>query len=171
MRSLLSRVQARLSLLNVVKFSTLKPLYTANGLLIVIFAVTQAKGLPGTKIVSLDWLLESVEEGKMLDEAQYSFTIKAMDKSAPSSQSNGGKKRARVETPEDNNAQQTASPVSDEAEQPPMKRQKDGQKAKSGSALTIPVDEGCNLACKKRIHTLDQHRLSLRDSFAPCLHR
>ena len=115
----------------------------------VVFTVAQAQKFPDVKIISLDWLLESVNEGKLLDEAQYSFTDKSKNTSAPNTQPAMGKKRARAATPDEDDTQQNA-PL--DVNVPPVKRQKDGQKAKSGSALVVPVDEGCNLGCKQLVN-------------------
>lgn len=118
--------------------------------------VKQASDLSDIKIVSLDWLLKSVEEGEKLDEDKYlmansnSATVKDEDvededvkdedvKDDKVKKSDAGKKRTR------NGKVKAASPESDGEEQkPPAKKQKDSQKAKSGN-LNIPIDEGCNL--------------------------
>lgn len=39
------------------------------------------------------------------------------------------------------------SPLDEEEEEPPQKKFKDGQKARSDSVV-VPIDEGCNLYCK-----------------------
>lgn len=150
MHSLSSRIEDHLSLLDSRSSSTLTLLYTTDWVVIVVFTVAQAQKLPDIRIVSLDWLLDSVNEGKVLDEDQYSFENKNIDKSAPDSQPAKGKKRARAASPEEDDAQQITPLDVKEEEEPPVKRQKDGQKAKSGSALSVPVDERCNLACKER---------------------
>jgi len=154
MQSLSSRIASRLNLLDSHASSTLTILYSTDCAVMVVTAVAQAQKLPDIKIVSLDWLLESVNEGMVLDEAQYSFTNHTTDKSAPNSQLATGKKRVRAATPEENDTQQITARYPEEDEEPPVKRQKDGQKAKSSSALTVPVDEGCNLACKDAFLTL-----------------
>lgn len=156
METLLSRIEGRRSLLNSHASSTPKLLYSANCIAIVVFPVAQAGTLPDIKIVNLDWLLDSVNGGKLLDEAQYLFTSRSIDKSVTKSQSNSGKKRARADTPDNHDAGNAASPDIEENQQPPVKRQKDGQKAKSGSALNVPVDEGCNLAWKDALHSPSQ---------------
>lgn len=129
--------------------------------MIVISAVAQAQRLPDIKIVSLDWLLDSVNDGKVFDEAHYSFTDPNTDKSAPSPQPAMRPKRARAATPEKNDTQQIATSNPKEDRVPHTKRQKDGQKAKSGSALTVSVDEGCNLASKDLVHYHSQSFLQL----------
>lgn len=156
-----SRISSHLSLLHVRTSSTLTILYTTDWVVIVISAVAQAQKLPDIKIVSLDWLLDSVNEGKVFDEAHYSFTDPNTDKSAPSPQPAMRLKRARAATPEKNDTQQIATSNPKEARVPHTKRQKDGQKAKSGSALTVSVDEGCNLASKDLVHYHSQSFLQL----------
>ncbi len=166
-----SRISSHLSLLHSCALSTLTILYTTDWVVIVVLAVAQAQKLPDIKIVSLDWLLESVNEGKVLDEGRYSFTDPNTDKSAPNPQPAMRPKRARAATPEGNDTQQIATSEPKEDKAPRNKRQKDGQKAKSGSALTVSVDEGCNLASKDLVHYHSQSSPSLPDRFALRLHR
>lgn len=154
MQSLSSCIAYRLDLLDSHASSTLTILYPTNGAVMVVTAVAQAQKFPDIKIVSLDWVLESVNECMALYEGPYSFTNHTTDKSAPNSQPATGKKRVRAATPEENDTQQITAPDPKEDEEPPVKRQKDGQKAKSDSALTVPVDEGCSLACKDAFLTL-----------------
>ncbi|KAL9116416.1 MAG: hypothetical protein Q9187_007060, partial [Circinaria calcarea] len=120
--------------------------------------VKQASDLADIRVVSLDWLLKSIEEGEKLDEDKYlmansdATAVKdddvededVNDKAAQDSKTS--KKRAR------NGKVKGASPECDEEEQkPPAKKQKDSQKAKSTN-LNIPIDEGCNLKGSHRVH-------------------
>ena len=171
MHSLFHRIQGRLSLLDNRASSSFHILYTADWVVMVVCAVAQAQKLPDIKIVSLDWLLDSANDGKVLDEDQYSFANKNRDKAAPSSQPATGKKRARASTPGEDDPQQTTPPDGKEDDEPPVKRQKDGQKAKADSALSVPVDEGCNLACKGTAHYPIRHCHNLCKSLAPRVHR
>ena len=108
--------------------------------------VKQASELQDVKIVTLDWLLDSIDAKKKADELSY-FMVDA--DSAALKDEDKGKKRSR------NGKDKAVSPESEEEEQqPPAKKQKDGQTAKSRS-LNIPVDEGCNLQrtrLKKCVH-------------------
>lgn len=148
MESLLSRLEESLTLFNNHTLQSPLMLYRTNCVVFVIFPVVQANAIPNIMIVSLNWLLDSVEERKLMDGAEYPLTGKTEDKSTTKSQTNGGKKRARTKTSDDDDAEEEASATTEKDEKPPVKRQRDGQKAKSGSALHVPVDEGCNLACK-----------------------
>lgn len=87
--------------------------------------------------MSLEWLLDSVEAKKKVSEIQYSMT------NMPGSKDDSnGKKRARAESAEDDKPAPTSN--DGKKQEPPAKKQKDGQKAKSGS-VRIPIDEGCQL--------------------------
>ena len=116
----------------------------------------QASDLSDIKIVSLDWLLKSVEEGEKLDEDKY---LMANSNSAAVEDQDVEDEDVKVEDAKDDNVKKgdtgkkrtrngkvkAASPESDEEEpKPPAKKQKDSQKAKS-SNLNIPIDEGCSL--------------------------
>ena len=83
------------------------------------FIVKQAGRLPAINIVDYEWLMTSVSEGAK------SGGCKA-------------KKRTRSETPLDVN-----DLVQEVSKGPGAKKQKHGNKAKSGS-LRIPLDETCN---------------------------
>ena len=97
--------------------------------------------------MSIEWLLDSVEAKKKVKEAKY-----LMASMADSKVQSKGKKRGRADSADD----QKPSKASDDdgKQQPPAKKQKDGQKAKSGS-LQIPVDEGCSLAGSYRVYIDD----------------
>ncbi len=116
--------------------------------------VQEASKFPDIKIVSLDWLTASISSQIRADEAQFSFgqtgSIQGDDTnsmgSTPSEQDDTkskGKKRLRSPTP----IEDDPSDADEAVEQPPTKKHKDVQRAKSGSLL-IPVDETCPLAGK-----------------------
>ena len=94
--------------------------------------------------MSLEWLLDSVEAKKKVKEAQYLMA------NVPEPKDNTkGKKRARADSAEDDKPSQPLN--DDDREEPPAKKIKDGQKAKSGS-IQIPLDEGCPLGRKYYSH-------------------
>lgn len=94
--------------------------------------------------MSLEWLLDSVEAKKKVEETQYLMT------NMPDSKNDSkGKKRARTNSAEEDKPTLTSN--DDNKQEPPAKKQKDGQKAKSGS-IRIPIDEGCTVDRKSRHH-------------------
>lgn len=104
--------------------------------------VKQAGNDPKIKIVSLVWLLDSVAAKKHVKETQYLMTNMPDSKDVSK-----GKKRARADSAEDDKPARTSN--DDNKQEPLAKKQKDGQKAKSGS-IRIPIDEGCQLGRKYR---------------------
>ncbi len=85
-------------------------------------------------MVGIDWLFDSWNNGKKADEDQY-----LLGQPAPKLKDTESKKRARSETPPQNEGS-TA-----EEEKPLAKKLKDEPKANS-KPLNIPVDEYCPLA-------------------------
>ena len=118
--------------------------------------VKQASDLSDIKIVSLDWLLKSVEKGEKFDEDKYLMAnsnsaavkdedVEDEDVKDEDAKDDGVKKVDTSKKRSRNGKVKAASPESDEEEQkPPAKKQKDTQKAKSRN-LNIPIDEGCSL--------------------------
>ncbi|PGH23442.1 hypothetical protein AJ80_02552 [Polytolypa hystricis UAMH7299] len=104
----------------------------------------QATSIKDVKIVSLDWLVDSVTKKKRAKEAPYLYN-QANGASAPSSDATNTRptrskrqanaKRALDTTPDDDSKD-------DEDKEPPVKKQKDAQKS-SAPTLKIPVDERC----------------------------
>ncbi|KAF6239847.1 hypothetical protein HO173_002394 [Letharia columbiana] len=120
--------------------------------------VQEASKLPDIKIVSFDWLTASTKSQTRADEAQFSLDQTGSDQNnatssmdlAPSKQNDTkgkGRKRPRSPTP----IEEDHSDVDKAVEQPPTKKHKDVQRAKSGSLL-IPVDERCLLAGTHRVY-------------------
>lgn len=99
--------------------------------------VKQASDRPNTKIVSLEWLLDSVEAKKKVKETQYLVAATPKSKDITN-----GKKRARAESVGNDKPSQALD--GNNKQEPPAKKQKHGQKAKSES-IRIPIDEGCPL--------------------------
>jgi hypothetical protein len=85
-------------------------------------------------VVGIDWLFDSWNKGKKADEDQY-----LLGQPAPKPKDIESKKRARSETPPENE-DSTA-----EEEKPLAKKLKDEPKTNS-KPLNIPVDEYCPLA-------------------------
>ena len=97
----------------------------------------------------LEWLLDSVEAKKKVKETQYLMAT------IPKSKDNSnGKKRAHAESVEDNKQSQATD--GNNEQEPPAKKQKDGQKVKSES-VRIPIDEGCPLGRKCYSHQNSKH--------------
>lgn len=122
-------------------------------------SVKQAKEDSDIGIVSIDWLLDSLEAGARADESNYFLTdsdsLAKGDAEAEGDSKTGndnqaengaiakaekGKKRTRHF---DSDESTSLDPKSEG--QPPAKKIRDGQKAKSNS-LQVPVDGGCDLA-------------------------
>ena len=127
-------------------------LHLANALIPVSVKVLEASRFPDIKIVSFDWLTASISGRTRADETQFSFgqtssnpddTTRSM--SPTHSKQKGSKKRPRSPSPISDGSSKTDAEEAEE--QPPVKRHKDVQRAKSGS-LIIPVDETCPLAGK-----------------------
>lgn len=98
--------------------------------------VKQASAFPNIKIIEVSWLLDSFDASKQADEDDYILSpsvSKAKDKN--------GKKRARSETPPEDEA----SPSAEENEKLPAKKQKD-EEIPTSKPLHIPVDDECPLA-------------------------
>ena len=121
--------------------------------------VQEASSFPDIKIVSFDWLTASISSQTRADEAQFSFgqTRLNQDDAASSmghtnSEENGSKgkgtKRPRSPTP----INDEPSYVEEAEDQPPVKKYKDVQRAKSRS-LVIPMDETCPLTGKTSSHS------------------
>ncbi len=141
-------------------------------------AVKQALKRPEVKIVNLQWLLDSIQQSQKVSEATYqlSATNSSVSPGPGQTKSQKGKqdnkmnmtappkvpKRARKSANADGGMAPDAavnpgvaeSSEDDETGEPPAKKQKDGQKAQSGS-LIVPVDEGCGLAGTHKVY-LDQ---------------
>ena len=121
-------------------------------------SVQQASKHSDIQIVSIDWLLDSFKANARADESTYLLANANSRKhdtepdedperiddpqveEDTGQKSNKGKKRAR-----DPESIQPASLELESQGEPPAKKFRDGQKAKSKS-LQVPVDEGCNLA-------------------------
>lgn len=107
-------------------------------------SVKQAGDVSNLKIVSLEWLLDSVEAKKKVKETQYLVTNMPGSKDV-----SRGQKRARAESAEDDKPAPTSNDGN--KQEPPAKKQKDGQKAKSRS-IRIPIYEGCQFDRKYYSH-------------------
>lgn len=100
-----------------------------------------ATKFPDTKVVQVDWLLDSIESDDKLDEAPYLFQLKAIPTPVPEDDVKTQVKKKMA----------TNKRKSDEAATPALKKaklqedQKDRQIANSRSLL-VPVDQGCPLA-------------------------
>ncbi|MCJ1379278.1 hypothetical protein MMC17_002379 [Xylographa soralifera] len=140
---------------------------------IIEFQVKQAAEYPDIKIVSLDWLLESIKAQSKVDEESYlvaksdttmtksdptmtksDITLTKSDSTVKKSESAATKPDSVVAIKNEDKGKKRTRDESikeehsdaDEADALPVaKKQKDGQKVKSKS-LNIPVDEGCSLA-------------------------
>jgi poly [ADP-ribose] polymerase len=106
----------------------------------------QAATVDGCKVVSLDWLLDSEKAKKKRPEKKYLFSSAAapstsgqVDGVLAATKTNGSKKRTVDKKAE-----------SDVDEEPPTKKQRDGQIAKSKN-LKVLVDEGCQFAGKNHM--------------------
>ena len=114
-------------------------------------------------MVSIEWLLHSLDKGKKLDEGPYLFSQPTTTNNGTSQSKDKGKMKAEVSDddngPKDSIAIGKKRPLPDstsngktgigigdnDKDEHPAKKMKDGQKANSGS-LSVPVDEGCHLA-------------------------
>lgn len=134
-------------------------LHSTNALVLVCVKVQEASSFPDIKIVSFDWLTASISSQTRADEAQFSFgqTSSNQDDAASSmghtnSEENGskskGRKRPRSPTP----INDEPSYVEEAEDQPPVKKYKDVQRAKSRS-LVIPMDGTCPLTGKPSSHS------------------
>ena len=99
--------------------------------------VKRSADFPDIEIVGLDWLLETIQTKKKVDEKPYKMGKSDSTVAATAKGNDKGKKRSH------NGKIKSEAPESDEEEQAPLaKKQKDAQIAKS-RAIQIPVDEGC----------------------------
>ena len=89
----------------------------------------QATKVYNCKIVSVDWLIDSDEAKKPLDEKNYLFN----SNSKSDDEDSGDEKKKR-----------TLEEALDLTDDRASKKPKDAQKANS-KALNVPVDEGCHL--------------------------
>ncbi|MCJ1389085.1 hypothetical protein MMC18_001939 [Xylographa bjoerkii] len=106
--------------------------------------VKQATQYPDIKLVSLDWLLESIKAQSKVDEKSYLMT--KSDAIVTTKNEDKSKKRTRYESIKEELSE------ADEADAlPAAKKQKHDQKAKS-KVPNIPVDEGCSLAGTHHVH-------------------
>ncbi|KAL2010392.1 hypothetical protein VTN00DRAFT_6199 [Thermoascus crustaceus] len=129
----------------------------------------QAANVANCQVVSLDWLLDSEKAKKALPVKNYLF---GSAKSTATDGTNGtnGKKNTRASQKDDEadagksskkrslkTTSDDKAAVNDSAidQQPPRKKQKDGQKAKSKD-LNVPVDEVCPLKDSHRVYISDQ---------------
>lgn len=85
-------------------------------------------------LVTLEWLLDSLESRVRLDESAYRFGQL------------GDKKRSRSRSTDSEGSDPSSGSKAPADEQPVAKRFKDAQKATS-SNLVIPMDDGCTLSC------------------------
>lgn len=99
-----------------------------------LIVVNLAAELAGVKIVSYEWILDSVEERKKVDEGKYLMAVGG-PKTAPNQAISKGKKRP-AESSDDEDI---------DVQQPPAKKRKDGQKAHS-DLVQVRVDDVCPLA-------------------------
>lgn len=102
------------------------------------FPVKQAKQIPAVKIVDENWLRAAILGVQAANGSQSSASqlSSAAPPSAPASAATKGKKRAHdeVQSYRDPSADDDAL-ENEEEEQPPLKKPKDGQKAKSTSLV------------------------------------
>lgn len=125
--------------------------FVDSDLTFVSITVKEARKFPDIKLVNFDWLTASINSRRRADESQFAFEADYNPDDAtnspgptPFQQNKGkGKKRQRSPSP----IEKDSSDAEESVEQPPTKRHKDVQKAKSASLL-IPVDETCPLAGK-----------------------
>lgn len=103
--------------------------------------VTQALDIKNVKIVSFQWLLDSMDGKKKVNEAKYLMASTTAAKDPPKNQTKG-KKRARDASPDDEKTVKA-----EDEEKPKSKKHKDANIAQSGS-LNVPIDEGCSLGGK-----------------------
>ena len=106
------------------------------------------------KIVNIDWLNDSFEAKRKVYEEPYlmanASTQKAkVKKSADHSKSRSQPSKDLDEVKAPGKKRERSSKIkdepSDEEEERPQKKIRDGQKA-SSAKLNVPVDEGCNLS-------------------------
>ena len=116
--------------------------------------VQEASKFPDIKLVSFDWLTASIDTQARADEAQFSFSqlnsshnvVTVSVGSAPSKQKDTkGKAKKRLRSPIP--MEEDSSDAKELPENPPVKKHREVQRAKSGSLL-IPVDETCPLTGK-----------------------
>ena len=121
-------------------------------------SVKQAKEYSNIQIVSIDWLLDSLEADARADESNYLLTssdsLAKGDATAKQDPETGNDNQVEKEASKKTNTgiKRTRNSDLDESisldpksqGQPQAKKIRDGQKAKSCS-LQVPVDEGCNL--------------------------
>ena len=105
--------------------------------------VQQASALD-IKIIEVSWLLDSFDASKLADETKY-----ILKPSSSTGQDKNGKKRARSETP----SEDEASSSKEDQDKPPAKKQKDEQEDEredeqitTSKSLHVPVDTECPLA-------------------------
>lgn len=102
------------------------------------FSVKQAKQLPAVKIVDENWLRAAILGVQAANGSQSSASqpSSAAPPSAPASAATKGKKRAHDEVQSYRDPSADVDALEDEEEeQPPLKKPKDGQKAKSTSLV------------------------------------
>ena len=133
-------------------------LHSTNALALVSVTVQEASKFPDIKIVNFDWLTASINGQVRADESQFTFeqTNSNHDEDTsltvpgPSKQDDNkekGRKRPRSPTP----VKEDPAESEDSVVQPPTKKHKDAQIAKSGS-LFVPVDEMCPLSGTHRVY-------------------
>ena len=112
------------------------------------YIVKQAEGLPDIKIVNFDWFLESTKGQGKADEAAYEM---AKPHGVDQNMGTQGTKRSHAQMAVQK--QDSDDEKDKDVMQPPAKKQKDVQKdvqkdmqKASSTALSVPVDDGCNLS-------------------------
>lgn len=108
--------------------------------------MTEAKGYSGIHLVSLDWLLDSIEKKKKCPENEYDLCATSKVSPQKDETKTNGKKRARSEETKEENGDSKPADV-----EPPSKKAKDGQRTTLES-LKIPIDEGCNLPGIQKVY-------------------
>lgn len=98
--------------------------------------VNLAAELAGVKIVSYEWILDSVEGKAKVDEGRYLMAVGGAKTALDQTIGKGKKRAAKSSDDEDIHVQQ-----------PPAKKRKDGQKAHSDT-VQVWVDDVCPLASR-----------------------
>ena len=115
-------------------------LLSSNRRLVSLSLLVQQASALNIKIIEVSWLLDSLDASKLADENKY-----ILKPSSSTVKDKNDKKRARSETPSEDDA----SISKEDKEKPPAKKQKDEQKDEqitTSKPLHIPVDPECPLA-------------------------
>ena len=118
-------------------------------------SVLAARAHANVEIVNVEWLRDKVKGTQTIDTTQPSTTQQDTHHDPILSGTSKDKKRSRKEVSPSSELSDLDAPY--DLEEPPLKKAKDGQKAKS-SSLRIPVDEMCSLAGDTfSFHNFDHH--------------